>query len=434
MSRRIFTSVTASVVVTTVAFTVGCSSSKSSGDSGPASSAAGKTTKVEWPAPAGGNGGATAHGVTATEIKVGTLDSATGPLPSVTAAAYKGAAAYFAYVNSVGGVYGRRIIGHEADDGFDSTKGGAACTSMESSDFAIVGSLGVGDTGCQTSVKSSGIPWIGGAVNPLLLTLPNVYSADQGNGFGVSDAPYLEWLKLHPSQKKVAVIWPDVAGISVLLQPYVGAMKKAGYDVVYKQSFSVTSPNLTPNIVSMRKSGADVVFAAFVDVTSLGRVAQAMSQQGWQPPLRMGTNLYTEQWSKVAGDAAKGWQASVQYPYLDEKELSVIPGGRLFNEWYGKTAKGAPVDAFAMIGWTNAALFVQGLVAAGPQLTSAKLLAAIKDVHSFDAGGLQGPVDVGTKAVSNCFVIVSANGKKFDRVWPTQSGKIECSMGEAVNQ
>ena len=47
-------------------------------------------------------------GVTATEIKVGAIVTASGPLPGATEGSYRGAQAYFAKVNAAGGVCGRQ--------------------------------------------------------------------------------------------------------------------------------------------------------------------------------------------------------------------------------------------------------------------------------------------------------------------------------------
>src|SRR5690349_12966237 len=65
------------------------------------------------------HGGATDKGVTADEVKVAAIVTASGPLPGATEGSYRGAAAYLAKANAEGGVCGRKITLIEGDDGLD---------------------------------------------------------------------------------------------------------------------------------------------------------------------------------------------------------------------------------------------------------------------------------------------------------------------------
>ena len=64
-------------------------------------------------------GGATAPGVTATEIKVASIVTASGPLPGRHRGRLPGRAAYFAKINAEGGVCGRKLTLLKGDDGLD---------------------------------------------------------------------------------------------------------------------------------------------------------------------------------------------------------------------------------------------------------------------------------------------------------------------------
>ncbi|MBV8305083.1 MAG: ABC transporter substrate-binding protein, partial [Acidimicrobiia bacterium] len=67
-------------------------------------------------APAGGNGGSTDVGVTATTITAGNVSDLGGPVPGLFQGGPYGTQAYFDYVNSQGGIYGRKLVLKSVDD------------------------------------------------------------------------------------------------------------------------------------------------------------------------------------------------------------------------------------------------------------------------------------------------------------------------------
>jgi ABC-type branched-subunit amino acid transport system substrate-binding protein len=92
----------------------------------------------------GGNNSASAPGITATTIKLG----AHYPLTGVAAPGYSqiplGAKAYFDYVNSKGGVNGRKIEWDYKDDGYNPTNTSQVVNQLVLKDkvFALMGGLG----------------------------------------------------------------------------------------------------------------------------------------------------------------------------------------------------------------------------------------------------------------------------------------------------
>jgi ABC-type branched-subunit amino acid transport system substrate-binding protein len=74
--------------------------------------AASTTTTTAANAGSGSNttvGGASSPGVNATTVTVGQVDDLTAPLPGLFKGAEDGTEAYFDYINSLGGVNGRKI-------------------------------------------------------------------------------------------------------------------------------------------------------------------------------------------------------------------------------------------------------------------------------------------------------------------------------------
>ena len=54
-------------------------------------------------------------------------------------------------------------------------------------------------------------------------------------------------------------------------------------------------------------------------------------------------------------------------------------------------------------------------------------LTALKNTHSFDAGGMWGKMDPGAKANSPCFMILDFDGSKYTREYPKKAGTFDCT-------
>jgi ABC-type branched-subunit amino acid transport system substrate-binding protein len=185
-------------------------------------------------------------------------------------------------------------------------------------------------------------------------------------------------------------------------------------------------------VIQARAKGADVVDAFAVDITEAGRLAQAMQQQGWNPTLKTNYSIYDASWHQLAGAGAAGWQVVQQYnnlPFLDNAKLSTTTGGKQFLYWVNKTASSQPLDVFTVQGWIQAAFFVQGLIKAGPELTRAKLLTALKGLQNFDADGMAtsfaSPAAKGTLPSQYCNNIQESTASGYTQVYP-KSGNFGC--------
>src|ERR1019366_3046236 len=104
-----------------------CSSSKSSG--------AAKT-------PAGA---ATEPGLTPTTITVGTVADVGGPVPGILEGAIYGMQAYAAYLNSIGGVNGRKLVIKQGDSALACATSTTAMQALVNDVFAFVGDFVVND-------------------------------------------------------------------------------------------------------------------------------------------------------------------------------------------------------------------------------------------------------------------------------------------------
>lgn len=379
------------------------------------------------PAPKGGNGGATAIGVTRTQIMTGTPESATGSLPGAEIADLYGVKAYFQYVNESGGVYGRKLVTERMETGFDANVGVGVCQHDIPSLFALVGTMSNVDTACYPLVKRTGIPWIGYWNDPNFGTLPNAVASIASNYPGVVSNIQCAMIKAaFPHVTKVAIIWLDVAGVDGLLTSDEHCWKSVGVKTVYTVGTTPSTANMTPYIIQARSSGAQVVDAFGQDVTTAAPIAQAMQQQNWHP-IADSFSIYDPTWHKLAGTGAAGWVGAPfwsQGPYLNASEMNKVKGGAIFEKFWHKLYGNATINTFAIAGFESAAYFVQGLVNAGPDLTRAKYLAAAKAIKNWNNLGLSAPVHWRSpgKPADVCGATFEATATGFKKVAPAAQG------------
>jgi ABC-type branched-subunit amino acid transport system substrate-binding protein len=397
------------------------SSASSQTGGGTATTPATVSAFAKYPAPSGGNGGSTDVGVTATSINVGSPIAASGPLPGAQLGTYLGAKAYYAWVNASGGIYGRQLNLTHIETGFDANVGLSECTKYIPTMFAMNATQSNVDAACYPLVQKSGIPWIGGWFDPQYYALPNALSPFSETPYGQEPTTsYQLYKQANPSISKVAILWVNTAGIASFVKSDVAGWTSVGVKTVYDYGVGPDVANLTPYIIQARQSGADILDAFAVDVTEASRIAQAMAQQNWQPTLKINYAIYDASWHKLAGPGAPGWETTTTYntlPFLDPAAMETTPGGKEFEYWWNKVNPNQPIDTFSIEGWVAAAYFVQGLIDAGPKLTRADLLAAVKNIKNFSAGGVMPSHNPGKSAVM-CGLVMQSTASGYVQAYP----------------
>src|SRR5262249_27094352 len=84
-------------------------------------------------------------GVTPTQVTLGNVVTLTGPIPGLFKGSQAGTDAYFQYVNSTGGVNGRKLVMKSADDALNCNQNQTQTQDLVGSVFAFVGSFAVFD-------------------------------------------------------------------------------------------------------------------------------------------------------------------------------------------------------------------------------------------------------------------------------------------------
>ena len=90
------------------------------------------------------------------------------------------------------------------------------------------------------------------------------------------------------------------------------------------------------------------------------------------------------------------------------------------------------MDALGADGWATALAFRAAVDATVKRhgvngLTRANLLAALNDIHQFDADGMIAPIDLASRRTSDCHILTQVRNGAFVRVEPTKPGTFDCN-------
>ena len=148
--------------------------------SGAAGSDAGPTSATAAPTggPAPCDAPSNAPGVSADTITIGNISSMTGPVPGLGASSIAATRAYVAYVNSIGGVCGRKVEVKAADDGTDNGRFRSLTNELAPSVLGYAGQLGGGDAGGADVVTSLKVPVVTGAISTTFRDAPTVFAVN----------------------------------------------------------------------------------------------------------------------------------------------------------------------------------------------------------------------------------------------------------------
>ncbi len=354
-------------------------------------------------------------GITASTVTVGNVS--TEALGLFTGSIV-GSKAYAAYVNSNGGINGRKLIVDGQDDGFTGAKNKQLTQSSVQNDFAMVGSFSLEDSFGETVIaQNPDFPDVSTTLDPSLAQLPNSFSANPtGKGWPTGPANY--FAKKYPQQVKHTGVLASTYGSALAIwKKEKLVLQHAGYKIPYFATVPVTQQDFTQNVITMRNTGVQLVYIDQLPQNYAGALLKALNQQNFHPKLVIGTAAYSTELVPSAGGPAAADGSNVEMPnalFLGE-DASLIPADAAFLKWVQKVSPGFKADYYTLAGWANAQLFVQALKAAGKNPTRGSVQQQLRKITSFNASGLLAPTNPGVGLPSTCYVVAKIVNGKFVR-------------------
>jgi hypothetical protein len=409
--------------------TSGSGTSGSTGTGGSTTGASGDFTK----APAGGNGGKTDVGITATSITIANISDVSGAVPGLFEDARFATQAYVKYFNArYGALYGRKIILKTYDSQLDA--GAARAKTIEACDvaFAGVGSVSAFDQGAAEPTRSCGIPDLRGlSTTDQMKAVPSAYPINSAGTGGKRSMAVFGWVKdKFPKEvrENAAYIYIDGDVTRQLEQQDAeGSAAMLGFKWKVETAIGITETNYASVVRDLKDKS--IRYVTFVGAyQQAARLAKEFVTQGFKPDVFQPTvTAYTPNFIKQTGSAAEGVYVAVA-PSLNE-EISNNPELQLYAQWLNQVKPGATPTAIGQYSWGAAALFFQKMIELGPKPTRKGLLALMPKIRSYDGNGLFPANDVGGRELTDCTSVVQIKNGRFVRIEPAAPGTVRCKDG-----
>ena len=393
----------------------GTSTSSPGGGGGPSTSAGGSEPDGSSP------------GVTDTSVTVGQVDDLTVPLPGLFKGAEDGTKAYFAYVNSQGGVNGRKLVLDAQDSLFQGGVVASATGSQVQKDFALVGGFSLLDSSEKPLIDLAHMPDIGFPLDQDMASDPYVYSPlpNPENYYPLGFFKYLKQ-KFGADTKKIGIIWENATASTKSAEKAVEtAMKAVGFKILYDRGVGPFDTNFLPDIIAMKNKGVKIFFSQELPDNYAATLAKQFQQQNFHPVNIEGA-AYSSQLLKLAGSAANNMYIEQGYVLYLGQDANVVPAVKLFTHWMKAVDSNANFEIESIYGWTSAELFVQALRQAGNPPTRSGLIAALNKVTLFNGDGLVPPGNPAQNIPSGCFLLAQVHNGQIKRVAPTPATGFYC--------
>lgn len=304
-----------------------------------------------------------------------------------------GIKAYFDYRNSEGGIYGRElVVGQELDDQLANNQADALQVISGGESFGVfdAGLLqqGWGD------LDDAGVPTYTWGINGPAATDREAIFPSTVINCPDCTRRIIPYIAMKAGASHAGVLGYSTSQNSQVCADSTGASferyaKDTGVDLAYlKNDLDYGLANgVGPQVTAMKKAKVDFIATCF-DFNAMKTLAQELKRQGMDDVPMFHPNSYNQEVVKDAGTLFEGDYIDVQFrPF----EASSNDAEAAFKEWMAKND--SELSELAMVGWINATLAYDGLLAAGPQFDRAKVLAATNAMTDFTAGGLVSSVD-----------------------------------------
>ncbi|MGO8870242.1 MAG: ABC transporter substrate-binding protein [Acidimicrobiales bacterium] len=356
-------------------------------------------------------------GITATTVHIGNVS--TLALGGLFEGALVGTEAYADYVNSKGGINGRKLVVDSGNDNYTGAGNKQATQEAISSDVALVGDFSTFDGfGGVLLAEHPGVPDVSVVLDPTTNSLPNVFSPEPLRQ-GWLEGPLQYFKRKFPTGvRAVGALIADLPSTEVQWQNEKYVMQKVGYNVIYDQTYDESQVDFTQNVIAMKDAGVQVLFVDQMPEIYASALLKDLAQQNFHPHIVLGASAYSNQLV-----AASGGPSVVDGAYLNQTaslflggDASTIPAVASFLHWVNVASPGFKPDLFTMYAWASGDLFAQALQNAGADPSRGSILDALSKVSTFDAGHILSPTDPAAKTGSDCYLIAQVAGGRFQRV------------------
>lgn len=358
-----------------------------------------------------------APGVSDTELRIGAITTLSGPVPGLGSSAAAATRAYVAYRNATGGVCGRRVVLSEADDTADRSRYRSLIAEMAPRVFGIAGGYAFGDVGGIDVIDSHRLPVVTNPSDDLVAASPHVFDINPPYPTGDVLTGRYRFLR-DQGIRTVTLVYLAVAQSRAEAQREQRLMQIAGIETVDVQELALSTLSFDSPARRVIRSKADMMF--FIgDARANAAMSRALRDNGAN--LKVANYLalaYGTSFLEQAGDAAEGSVAFVRTMPIEE--ASTNPEMMLFSRWMDQTAPGTIKDPYAAEAWAEVKAFLDTVQSLPGPISRDGLVAALRNVDRYDAGGMLGPIQLGREINDGCVIGMRVTGGRWQRFAPNE--------------
>ena len=323
------------------------------------------------------------QGVTADEVRIGVHLDLSGPITFWGVPMRNGHQMRVEELNEKGGVHGRKIRLIIEDNGYDPKKGVLASQKLIQQDkvFAMAGVLGtpIVMASMQTALDA-GVPHVFPGSNAR-----SMFEPYHKLKFSMA-APYdgqvkagLKWVANARGTKRLGIIYQDDDFGKELRDAWVEQAKALKIEVAAEASYKRGDSNFSSQVARMKQANVDLIGIATVVRETVG-VATEAKKLGWDVPMLASAAACNAAVPSLGKENVEGIYIVCQYlPFDYATETPVV------KDWMDRYKKrfNVDADASAAISYDIMELTIQGLQAAGRDLTVDKFITGLEGIKGW---------------------------------------------------
>jgi branched-chain amino acid transport system substrate-binding protein len=326
-------------------------------------------------------------GVTESQIVLGQSAVFSGPAQDLGTQMRDGALAYFDYVNSQGGVNGRKIVLKSVDDRYEPDGAVAATKKLIEDDkvFALFGYVGTPTFNAAAPIiKEAKVPLVAAFTGGESLRDPMIRYV-----FNVRASYYdeTEQIVQHLTAMgidKIAVFYQNDAYGKAGLEGVTRALKKRNMAMAGTATVERNSVDVAKAVQDLSKGDpqAIVMISAY---KSCAAFIKAEKAAGKSPSFWNVSFVGSKALARELGPDGRGVQVSQVVPFPWDESIPVV---REYTRLLKAGGKGEP-NFSSLEGFISAKVMVEGLRRAGKGLTRETLIRALESLDPYDVGGFK---------------------------------------------
>ena len=325
-------------------------------------------------------------GVTADSVKIGLLVPITGAGGASGVGMAVGAEAYFADINSKGGIHGRKIVTLREDEACTAEAGIAGARKFIAQEKVFAIGLG----GCSNSVlayrnivNEAGVPMvITGASHNDITKEPNCCTFRTSLTAANEGRLQVNFANSIPAAKKIAIVAQKDAWGLAKYSGVIERMKELGITPVADEELPPTQSDATAQVLRLAQLNPDVIITVLFPQPTVVFLRAAHQYGLTKKPIILQTSIN----DLVDLNTKVGVPGALENVYT--VTFTKDPNGSEMGRWKDllkKTHPTAELGPYAMWGIVGAEVIVEGLKQAGKDLTREKFIAAVEKIQGMQS-------------------------------------------------